>query len=50
MSDKSRIINVSSGAHEFIKQIPDFTKALKGELNLGMNTYATSKFANILFT
>ncbi|CAD8094035.1 unnamed protein product [Paramecium primaurelia] len=50
MSDKSRIINVSSGAHEFVKKIPDFQKAIKGELSLGMNTYATSKFANILFT
>ncbi|CAD8070602.1 unnamed protein product [Paramecium sonneborni] len=50
MSDKSRIINVSSGAHEFLKKVPDFQKAIKGELSLGMTTYSTSKFANIVFT
>lgn len=50
MSEKSRIINVASGAHEFKRSVPNFELAINGGVGTGMNAYATSKFANIVFT
>lgn len=48
--NKARIINVASGAHEFLSKEPDFNKALTGELGAGFTAYSCSKFANVVFT
>lgn len=48
--EETRIINVSSAAHSFVKTInwPDIN--LKDSFGMGMTAYSHSKLANLLFT
>lgn len=47
---QSRIINVSSSAHTFIKESVNFDDAWNGKIDKVFMSYATTKYANILFT
>lgn len=53
MSKKSRIINVSSEAHQLItkKDMPiEWDNIILGKKSVGFKAYGYSKFANIIYT
>lgn len=47
---KSRVINVSSGAHVYVESAVNFDDAYNSKIDSFFLSYGTSKYANILFT
>ena len=48
--DEARVINVSSAAHSFVKEINWADINLKKDFGMGVTAYGQSKLANLLFT